>query len=206
MLNIFRSERGLSVPGGMLAAAGVGALLAGSYVYSQGLIRVSVHENRPGGEHIRLAVPGAIVPLALAFVPAKEIGRHMPAEARQHLPVVQAAMSELQRLPDCTLVQVDGPDEHVHIRVVDHQMVVDVNDHQDEVHVTLPLSSVHSVLAKMGRAAEFSFEGDEGDEEFTGAWGHGKHHSGCPNHEDEGVAWDEDDDQSGSSENSAEVL
>ncbi|MCI0411113.1 MAG: hypothetical protein L0191_21535, partial [Acidobacteria bacterium] len=176
------SERGFSVPGGMLAAAGVGALFAGSYLYSQGLIRVSVHEKRPGGEHIRLAVPAAIAPLALAFVPAKEIGKHMPAEARQHLPVVEAALNELQRLPDCTLVQVDGPGEHVRIRVLDHQMVVDVNDHQDEVHLTMPLGSLRSVMAKLGRAAEYSSGENACDR--SGAWGHAGHHgSGHPDGE-----------------------
>ena len=193
MLNIFRSERGFSVPGGMLAAAGVGALLAGSYVYSQGLIRVSVHEKRAGGDHIRLAVPGVIVPLALAFVPAKEIGKHMPAEARQHLPMVQAALSQLQRLPDCTLVKVDGPGEHVRIRVQDHQIVVDVDDHQDEVHLTLPLGSLNSVIAKMSRAAEFSSEEGKGDSGLSHAWGHG----GCHHHEE---------DPAQSSESSAEAL
>jgi len=193
MLNLLRSERGFSVPGGMLAAAGVGALLTGSYLCSQGLIRVSVHEKRAGGEHIRLVVPGAIIPLALAFVPAKEIGRHMPAEARQHLPVVEAALGELQRLPDCTLVQVDGPGEHVRIRVQDHQMVVDVDDHEDEVHLTLPLSSLRSVMAKVGRAAEFAPSENESDGAGSGTWSHAGHHRGGHHDEVHGVTWEEDD-------------
>jgi|GEM_PF-342618 len=206
MLNIWRSERGFSVPGGMLAAVGVGALLTGSYIYSQGLIRVSVHEKREGGEHIRLVVPGAIVPLALAFVPAKEIGRHMPAEARQHLPVVEAALGELQRLPDCTLVQVDGRGEHVRIRVQDHQIVVDVDDHEDEVHLTLPLSSLSSVIAKMGRAAEFAGSEKACDGDVTGTWRHAGHHGGGHHDGDHGVTWEEDDDASESPGSSSETL
>ena len=173
------------MPGGMLAVAGVGAILAGSYVYSQGLIRVSVHENRPGGEHIRLAVPGAIVPLALAFVPASEIGRHMPAEARQHLPVVQAALGELQRLPDCTLVEVDSPGEHVRIRIQDGAMVVDVKDHEDEVHVTVPLGSLRSVTAKIGRAAAYASRDGDAHHEKSGAWGHAGHHGSHGHDEDQ---------------------
>jgi hypothetical protein len=188
MLNIVRSERGFSVPSGMLAAAAVGAILAGSYVYSQGLIRVSVHEKRPGGDHIRLAVPGAIVPVALAFVPAREIGKHMPAEARQHLPVIEAALNELQRLPDCTLVKVDGPGEHVRIRVENGLMVVDVDDHEDEVHVTLPLSSLHSVMAKIGQAAEYASLEGAGSGDASGSWGHRWHHGCGRQHEDPGVA------------------
>ena len=206
MLSIFRSERGFSVPGGMLAAAGVGALLTGSYVYSQGLIRVSVHEKRAGGEHIRLAVPGAIVPLALAFVPAREIGRRLPPEARQHLPVVEAALGELQKLPDCTLVQVDGPGEHVRIRVQDHRMVVDVDDHEDEVHITLPLSSLHSVMAKIERAAELSPQENEKDRDASGAWRHSGHHGDGHHDEDDGLTWEEDEDAAGSAGSSAEAL
>jgi hypothetical protein len=205
MLSIFRSERGISAPGGMLAVAAVGAILAGSYVYSQGLIRVSVHEKHAGGEHIRLAVPGAIIPVALAFVPAKEIGKHMPAEARRHLPVVQAALDELQRLPDCTLVQVDGRGEHVRIRVQDGLLVVDVDDHEDEVHLTLPLSSLRSVMAKLGRAAEFSSQGRDDDSEISGIWGHGCRHGAGHHDEDHGVSWD-DDESAPTAEDSAEVL
>ena len=181
-----RSERGLSVPGGMLAAAGVAAILAGSYVYSQGLIRVSVQEKRPGGDHIRLVVPGVVVPVLMALVPASEIGKHMPAEARQHLPLVQAAMDELQKLPDCTLVEVEGRGEQVRVRVREGLMVVDVNDSGDEVHVTLPLSSLRSVLAKLSRASDIIVSSeDDGDQ--THSWRHPEHRSDrCSDADDQG--------------------
>jgi hypothetical protein len=182
MRNPLRSERGFSVPGGMLAAAGVGAILAGSYLYSQGLIRVSVSEKRSGGDHLHLALPGALIPLALAFVPASEIGKHMPAEASQHLPLVEAAVDELQKLPDCTLVKVDGPEEQVRIQVSGGTMVIDVNDHGDEVHVTLPLGSLRSVMSKLESAAAYARTAgtDEGADagKPCGHRGHpgGRHH------------------------------
>ena len=156
MRSVLGNERGISLPGGMLAAAAVVTILAGSFVVSQGMIRVSVDEKRPGGEHIHLMVPGAIVPAALAFVPAREIGRHMPLEAKRHLPVAEAALQELSSLPDCTLVEVDSRDEHVKIRIRDGKVVIDVNDGEDEVHVTLPLSTARSVLRKVARAAEYA--------------------------------------------------
>jgi len=180
MLKIFGNERGFSLPGGLLAAAGVGTILAGSFVYSQGLIRVSVNEKHPGGEHFRIAVPGAIVPMAMALVPAREIGKHMPIEARRHLPMIEAALDQLKRLPDCTLVEVDGPDEHVRIRVEGGQMRVDVDDSGDEVHVTLPLGSLRSVMGKLQRAAEYAGEGgqDSDDTDWDFDWDHEGHHEG----------------------------
>ena len=185
MRRILGNERGISVPGGMLAAAAVVTILAGSFVVSQGMIRVSVDEHRPGGDHIHLMVPGAIVPAALAFVPAREIGRHMPVEARRHLPVVQAALQELSNLPDCTLVEVDSRDEHVRISIRDGRVVIDVNDGEDEVHVTMPLSTARSVLRKMERAAEYA----TGDPEEGGGWGCRRGHRG--GHHDDDAERDE---------------
>jgi hypothetical protein len=201
MLNILRSERGFSVSSGMLAAAGVSTILAASFVYSEGLIRVSVHENRPGGDHIRFAVPGAIVPIALAFVPARIIGEHMPIEAKQHLPVVQAALSELKKLPDCTLVEVEGPDEHVQIQVRDGQFVVDVHDRSDEVHLTVPLSSVESAMSKVIAAAQYAGTGDDED-----GWSHAWRHSCSRGAKDpDSVTWEEDDSGANPTEETAEL-
>jgi hypothetical protein len=174
MRELLGNERGISLPGGMLAAAGVATILAGSFVLSQGMIRVSVDEHRSGGDHIHLMVPGAIVPAALAFVPAREIGRHMPLEARRHLPVVQAALQELSRLPDCTLVEVDSRDEHVRIRIQDGRVVIDVNDGEDEVHVTMPLSTARSVLRKVEAAAEYA----TGEMKGSDGWGCDEAHEG----------------------------
>jgi hypothetical protein len=196
MRRLLGNERGFSLPGSMLAAAGVVTILAGSFVLSQGMIQVSVQEHRPGGDHIRFMVPGAIVPAALALVPSSEIGRHMPLEAKQHLPVAQAALQELSNLPDCTLVEVDGRDEHVQIKIRSGKVVIDVIDHEDEVHLTLPLSTARSVLRKMVRAAEYA----SSDREGSGSWGchHGRDGSHGHGHdsddvEDEGGARDGDD-------------
>jgi len=183
MLRIFGNERGFSLSGGMLAAAGVGAILAGSFVYSQGLIRVSVSEKNPGGDHFRIAVPGVVVPVAMAFLPAREIGKHMPAEAIQHLPMIEAALDHLRTLPDCTLVQVDGPDEHVRVRVRDGQMLVDVNDSGDEVHVTLPMGSLRSVMSKLESAAQYA--GAQGNAGESCPWSHDGHHGDHPHGSEE---------------------
>jgi len=195
MRKLLGNERGISMPGGMLAAAAVVTILAGSFVLSQGMIRVSVDEHRDGGDHIHLMVPGAIVPVALALVPARAIGQHMPLEAKQHLPVVEAALQELSRLPDCTLVKVDSKDEHVRVSVRDGRVVIDVNDGEDEVHVTMPLSTARSVLHKIQAAAEYASASPD-----TGGWGcsRHRHHGDNQDADDEDAAAARDEDEGAS--------
>lgn len=199
------------MPGSMLAVAAVATIFAGSYLYSQGLIRVSVQENRPGGDHIHLAIPGAIVPMVMAFVPAGEIGKHvqMPAEARKHLPIVEAALGELQKLPDCTLVEVDGPQEHVRVKVWSGELVVDVTDHGDEVHVTLPMGSVRSVLSKVERAVELAAANGSDSESFSHSWKGEWHRPGCQRGESQKAAPSDDEadsDSSSATDDSSDVL
>jgi hypothetical protein len=156
MFRALRSERGITTPGTLLAVAGVGAILTGSFLYSHGLVRVSVNEKRPGGDHISLFIPGAVVPVATAFVPAQKIGQHLPPEARQVLPVALAALRELRNLPDSTLVQVDSDREHVRVRLENGSLMVDVDSDDEEVHVSLPLRTMNSVLAKLESAARYA--------------------------------------------------
>jgi hypothetical protein len=189
----------------MLAVAAVGTIFVGSYIYSQGLIRVSVQEKRPGGDHIHLAIPGAIVPLVMAFVPAGAIGKHLqiPAEARKQLPVVEAALTELRKLPDCTLVEVEEPGEHVRVEVRSGSLVVDVKDPEDEVHVTLPMGSVASVLSKVERAVELAAANGDDSAGSSHTSKAGWHRPGC--RYDGGssvVSVDDDDDSSDSSDSS----
>src|SRR4030095_16224539 len=109
----------------------------------------------------------------------------MPAEARQHLPMIEAALDHLRTLPDCTLVEVDGPDEHVRVRVRDGKMVVDVNDSGDEVHVTLPMGSLRSVMSKLQSAAQYASAQRAGDGDEGCPWSHDGHQGAHPHGSEE---------------------
>src|SRR5512133_3319524 len=132
-----------------LAKLGVGALgtavVAGAALSSEGFIHVRVHEKHPGGTNVALIVPAAVVPVALHFVPKKEFD-HAPADLREILPVVDAAIPELQKCRDGVLVEMSDPGEHVLISKSGGSVVIDVNDHDETVHVSVPLSAVRSSL------------------------------------------------------------
>ena len=139
----------------LLAKLGVGvlgtAVVAGAAISSEGFIHVRVHEKHPGGTNFALIVPAAVVPVALHFVP-KEHFDQAPQDLQQVLPIVDAAIPELEKCPDGVLVEVVDPGEHVLIAKSGGSVVIDVNDHDDTVHVSVPLRAVRSALHQIAEA------------------------------------------------------
>ena len=140
-----------------LAKLGIGvlgtAVVAGTAVSSEGFIHVSVHEKQPGGDNIRLIVPAAVVPVALHFVPQKDLS-DVPQDFQQFLPVIDAAIPELEKCRDGVLVEVVDPGEHVLISKSGSSVVIDVNDRDETVHVSVPLRTVRSSLHQIAEAKE----------------------------------------------------
>ncbi len=141
----------------LLAKIGVGflgtAMVAGAALSSEGFIAVKVHEKAANGTHLTLIVPAAIVPATLHFVPKddlKEAGR----DIRPYLPIIDAAIPALEDCPDGVLVEVKDPGEHVLIQKVGGAVVIDVNDHEDIVHVSVPLRAAQSSIHQIAEANE----------------------------------------------------
>lgn len=141
----------------LLAKIGVGVLgtvmVAGAAVSSEGFISVRVHEKQADGTHLSLIVPAALVPATLHFVPRSHL-KEASANIRPYLPIIDAAIPALEECPDGVFVEVSEPDEHVLIRKSGGSIVIDVNDHDDIVHVSVPLraaqSSIHQIAAANG--------------------------------------------------------
>lgn len=135
-----------------LAKLGVGvmstALVAGAALCSEGFIHVKVHEKQPDGTHLNLIVPAALVPATLTFVPKHHLAQ-ASEQLHECLPIIDAAVPALEDAPDGVLVEVSDPGEHVVVSKSGGSVVVDVNDHGDEVHVSVPLrvaqSSIHEI-------------------------------------------------------------
>jgi hypothetical protein len=138
-----------------LAKLGVGvlgtAVVAGAALASEGFIHVRVHEKNPGGKNISLIVPAAVVPVALHFVPRKDLDQ-APRDLQEVLPIIDAAVPELEKCQDGVLVEVVDPGEHVIISKAGGSVVIDVNDHDDTVHVSVPLRAVRSSLHQIADA------------------------------------------------------
>ena len=137
-----------------LAKLGIGvmstALVAGAALSSEGFIHVRVHEKHPGGDNIFVIVPAAIVPIAAHFVPRENLAQ-ASANIRPYLPIIDAAIPALEDCPDGVFVEVKDNDEHVLVSKIGGSLVVDVNDQDEVVHVSVPLraaqSSIHQLAA-----------------------------------------------------------
>lgn len=138
-----------------LAKLGVGvlgtALVGGAALSSEGFIHVKVREKQAGGTHLTLVVPALLAPVALSFIPRNQMG-DAPESLRPYMPAIEAAIPALEDCPDSVLVDVTDPDEHVTIEKRGGSIVVDVNDHEDIVHVSVPLRAAHSAMREIASA------------------------------------------------------
>src|SRR5919201_4910792 len=99
-----------------LAKLGLGmmgtAVVAAAALSSEGFIHVKVREKQPGGTHINLIVPAALVPATLRFVPnyvLEDASRNL----RPYLPIIDAAIPALEDCPDGVLMEVANKRDHV---------------------------------------------------------------------------------------------
>lgn len=129
-----------------IALGAVGTLaVATVYTFREGTIRVDVDEHRPGGSHVHFWVPAAAVPAALHFVPDDKL-QEAADHAKDALPIVQIVAEELEKYPNAEFVTVDGENEHVKVSVRDGKIYVDVQDHGDDVHVAVPVSTIKDIV------------------------------------------------------------
>jgi hypothetical protein len=152
-----RTAKVLLLSLGVLFALGFNAtLVAGIIVYRgarSGIAVVSVHEKRPGGTSLSLPVPVGLIHAALRFADFDDHGSLDP-EVKRLWPVARAALAEIEAAPDCVLVEVRSPDEHVVIRKQDGRIVVDVDSREEQVHVALPSDALGDLLDAVASRAE----------------------------------------------------
>ncbi len=135
-------------------ALGFGAtvVLAGAYTFREGVLRVDVDESRGQGSHVHVWVPAAMVPMAMHFVPRKQMFR-AGDKAGQFMPLVHAVAKELQRYPEAELVEVTDGEQHVRIRTHNGALLIDVSEPGEEVHVACPLAMIDDVSDQLAAYA-----------------------------------------------------
>ncbi len=118
-----------------------------------GILVVDVRDGGTDGDHIVVPVPVLLAQVALAVMP-QDLGQghgaaacRESAEAARYMPMARAMLKDLRRYPDFTLVEVRDGEDHVLVRKVGRDLVVDVTDAQDEVHCRVPLRMADRVLA-----------------------------------------------------------
>jgi hypothetical protein len=134
---------------GKVTGSVVGGLaLVGAWVVHGGAVRVVVDEQEPGGHHVHLFLPAALVPVGLEFVPDQKL-RGASAELHPWLSAIQAASQELASLPDSDLVEVREWGQHVRINTRGARLVIDVESPGERVHVSFPLWTMDRVARKL---------------------------------------------------------
>ncbi len=127
-------------------------VVAGVYTFREGVIKIDVDEHRDGGSHVHFWVPAAAVPMAMHLVPKHHFG-DIPAEASECLPLLKIVTSEIRHYPDTTFVDVRDGRDHVRVATVGTKIQIDVVNSEENVHVTVPLSTVNDVANQLAADA-----------------------------------------------------
>jgi hypothetical protein len=132
------------------AALGLGStlVLAGAYTMREGVIRIDVDEYHSGGSHVHMWVPAAAVPMAMHFVPSKQL-RCTSEQAREALPILHAVVEELKKYPNTEFVEIDDNDQHVRVRTYGGKLQIDVHAPEQKVHILCPLSTIEDVTSQL---------------------------------------------------------
>jgi hypothetical protein len=131
-------------------ALGVGAtiVLAGAYTFHDGVMRVD--EDNSNGRHVRVWAPAAIVPMAMHFVPRHNM-EHAAEQVRPWLPTLRALTKELEKYPNAEFVDVRDNDGDQHVRISTHngKLLIDVDQPDEHVHVACPLAVMRDVANEL---------------------------------------------------------
>ncbi len=143
-----RNRNALVIAGIIILVIGIWAGSIAASLSSAGMIEVDVRPNNSRGDQISIRIPAAtamgflaIVPNAVFWEAADECGRYMP--------MVRELCDELSDLPDFTLVDVEGRHETVLIRKEGRSLIIDVDEGDETVHITIPLGLVGQVAKKI---------------------------------------------------------
>jgi hypothetical protein len=137
-----------------LGIAGVG--LAGAGVLcSEGLVHVKVIEKQPQGFHINVIAPAMLAPIAVHFVPSRDLAS-ATRQIQPYMPTIRAALEGLRDSEDIVFVDVREPGEHVHVSKSGGSIIVDVDDADATVHVSTPIRAISSTVEQLAAATSNS--------------------------------------------------
>lgn len=124
--------------------------MLGAGVYRAGTIDVSVVEKGEGGASIGLTVPGAILPVAMRFIPEctiDDVRCEIGPEGRAGIEIARAAIKSLRSAPDGVYVDVRTRDEIVRVEKQGNSFHVYVDTPDECVRASIPTRVASQVLA-----------------------------------------------------------
>ena len=136
----------------LIGKVALGVTLATVVVMKDGLIEVNVQEHHKGGDHVHLYVPATVATWGVHLAPEEKLREHL-RNHREDLGIARAVLSEMEKLPDVSLVEVDSPKEHVRVMIQFGKLTVDVDDPGETVHVSLPIRAARKVVEDLEHEA-----------------------------------------------------
>ena len=123
----------------LVLATGVAGALAWS-VAEAGITTVHVREKGEDGHSFWIPLPMALAAAAVHMAP-DEILDDESDGLQQILPILAEALDGIEGAGDFTLIEVEGPDEHVRIEKHGRSLLIHVEDEEDEISVRFPIRS-----------------------------------------------------------------
>ena len=123
-------------------------VVAGAMLCSDGFVSVRVNERAPKGSHIFLVLPGALAPIGMKFIP-REHWTRVEKQIQPWLPGLRAAVDGVADYPDTTFVEVVDRTDHVRVHKDGGSIVVDVDDPDEKVHVSVPFRTIKAVVREL---------------------------------------------------------
>ncbi len=137
---------------GKLLLGLLGAIVwVGVLAYSEGVVIVQVTPHHPAGEDVNLFLPAAPLPLAMKWIPKTNVPQ-LPTEARVLLLAMIEAVRHLETTTDFVLVEVERPQERVHIEKRGRRLIVEVESPAESVYVEIPLRTIIQVMREIEQA------------------------------------------------------
>jgi hypothetical protein len=122
-------------------------VLAGAYTFHDGVLQIEADEHRAGGQHVHVWAPAAIVPMALHVVSDRDLEKAV-SQVAPWLPTIRALTKELKKYPDVEFVDVYNDGDHFQLRIHKSKLVVNVDTHDQQVHVACPLAMIDDVTSE----------------------------------------------------------
>jgi hypothetical protein len=127
----------------MIGTVGLGA----ANVIGQGMVRIQVDSGGLDGNQFDLAVPAALIDVALRLAPVHLVEDEMPIEEiRPYLQVMDELSRQIERLPDAVFLEVTDSDQRVRIEKRNGRFVIDVTGSDERVHLSVPVSTVTRLM------------------------------------------------------------
>ena len=106
---------------------------------------VEVREGGPQGTRVIVPVPILLAQMAAKFAP-EEVRHLRDPKLAEHMPLLRAVARELRQLGDAELVRVEGRDETVSIVKSGGDLIIEVAQPGEQVHVRFPVAVLERIF------------------------------------------------------------